>query len=42
MKVTLPPAPKNYDVRDQNEVRRALSLALREIERRLRALELGG
>ena len=39
MKTSLPPAPKIYNVRDQNETRRIIEQALREIEQRLQALE---
>lgn len=39
MNIALPPAPKVYSERDQNELRRKLTQALREIEQRLRALE---
>lgn len=37
--IILPKAPTHYDVRDQNNLRREIEKALREIERRLRALE---
>jgi hypothetical protein len=37
--ITLPPAPKHYDVRDQNQLRRKLMEILRDMENRLRALE---
>ena len=39
MITSLPPAPKFYSQQDQNELRRKLMTALREIENRLRALE---
>lgn len=39
MNISLPPAPKHYDQNDQNQLRRKLMAALREIENRLRALE---
>lgn len=37
--IYLPPAPKHYDVRDQNQLRRKLMEILRDMENRLRALE---
>jgi hypothetical protein len=37
--INLQPAPKQYDQKDQNELRRKLERALRDIERRLRDLE---
>lgn len=39
MNTRLPPGPKRYDVRDQNEVRRQLMRIFRQIKRRLRVLE---